>query len=355
MAALYVVTPNANLQLRGGRLVVTAEGDVLSATSLAMLSEVVLVGSAGITAPALGAMLEHDVRLVLLTRAGKLRGRLVPPTGKNLPRRRRLYAATDDPAVCLGVGRAIVGAKIGNSLTLARRWLRDRPAEPGDPHAPPGPAPPNANTDADAQPATAAGPLDRLAAYARAAATAADLDALRGIEGSAARAYFGVLRGALDAPWTFARRSRRPPRDPANAVLGALYSLLTSTAVSALEIAGLDPYAGLYHASRYGHPALALDLMEEFRAYVADSLLLRLLNRGMLDAGHFAAADGAAYLTPAGWRVAVGQYGRRMEQPIIDRRSGKRAAVRTLVQRQAAHLAALTDGRAGRYRPFRIR
>lgn len=329
MAALYVVTPNANIQLRGGRLVVTAEGDVLSATALAMLSEVVLVGSAGITAPALGALLEHDVRLVLLTRAGKLRGRLVPPTGKNLPRRRRLYEAMDDPARRLAVGRAIVGAKIGNSLTLARRWLRDRPAQP------------------DA--------LDRLAAYARTAAAAADLDALRGIEGSAARTYFGVLRAALDPPWTFTRRSRRPPRDPVNAVLGALYSLLTSTAVSALEIAGLDPFAGLYHASRYGHPALALDLMEEFRAYVGDSLLLRLLNRGMLGATHFAAADGATVLTPAGWRVAVGQYGRRMEQPIVERSSGKHATVRTLVQRQAAHLAAVTDGRAAHYRPFRIR
>ena len=193
------------------------------------VSEVVLVGPVGATTPALLMLLDAGVPLSFVTRAGALRGRLVPPSPKNLPLRHAQYDRARDPAFCLAMGRAIVDGKLRNSRALAYRLRR-------------------------AYPQAAAGLLERIERAVADAGAAGDLDSLRGIEGSAAKAYFEVLRGALRADMTFKKRTRRPPRDPANALLSSGYTLLTQNMTTACEIVGLDPYDGFFHADKYGRP-----------------------------------------------------------------------------------------------------
>jgi len=337
MGALYVVTPNAQVHIRAGRLVVSdTEGKALAAAPLDRLTELVIVGRSGLTVPALHGLLEHDVRLVLLNRAGRVLGRLHRPTGKNHPRRRALYARSEDPDFCLAFGKAVVGAKVANSRALAVRWAEDMRAK-----------------GVEVEPRAMA--AIRRPGLARAIGACTDLDVLRGIEGGVARAYFRVLRAMVREGWSFPVRSRRPPRDPANALLSVHYSLLTQTCFAALEIAGLDPYEGLFHADKYGRPALALDLVEEFRGFVADSLMLRLVNRRMLKPEDFVRAEGAVLLKPSGWRVVLDQYAKRLGSEVLVRRAGRRMTVQALVELQAREIAALVDGRATRYRPFRVR
>jgi CRISPR-associated endonuclease Cas1 len=233
------------------------------------------------------------------------------------------------------VARALVAAKVANSRALARRWARGLAAE-GVGLAP-----------------TAVGDLDRFEA---AALAAPDLATLRGIEGQAARLYYLALRARLRGQWDFPRRSRRPPRDPLNSLLGIVYSLLTQACVSALEVVGLDPYEGLFHADKYGRPALALDMMEPFRAYIADSLALRLVNRRMLEPTDFAQQDDGVVLRSAGWRVVLDQYAARMKEEVLVRDLGRRMMVREVVELQARRLVAcLESGDAGDFRPFRVR
>ncbi len=335
MGTLYVVAADANIQVRGGRLVVTRDGVVTATAALDRLSEVVIVGRAGITVPALHGLLARDARLVLLTYAGKAIGRLAPPTGKNHPRRRLLYARAADPAFCLAVSRALVAAKVANSRALARRWARGLAAE-GVGLAP-----------------SVVGDLDRFEAAAWAAA---DLATLRGTEGQAARLYYQALRARLRGRWDFPRRSRRPPADPMNSLLGIVYSLLTQACISALEVVGLDPYEGLFHADKYGRPALALDMMEPFRSYIGDSLALRLVNRRMLKPADFAEQDGGVVLRSAGWRVVLDQYAARMNEEVQVRDQGRRMTVREVVELQARRLVAcLESGDGSDFRPFRVR
>ena len=146
--------------------------------------------------------------------------------------------------------------------------------------------------------------------------TSPTTDILLGLEGQAASAYFGAFGRMLHAAvpgggFDFRSRNRRPPRDPVNALLSFAYAMLAKDAFSALLTVGFDPYLGFYHGGKHGRPSLALDLMEEFRAVIADSVVLTLVNNGMLSAADFIAWNGACQLTDAGRRTFFETYERR--------------------------------------------
>jgi CRISPR-associated protein Cas1 len=254
--------------------------------------------------------------------------------GKNHPLRRAQYARASDGEFCVSFARAIATAKVGNSISLARRWSRQLHEDGVEPA-------PNILASA-------------IACYAR-LATARDLNELRGLEGAAGCQYYRVLRMMLRPCWSFERRTRRPPADPVNALLSICYTLLTQAAVSALEVVGLDPFEGFYHGDKYGRPALALDLVEEFRAYVADSLTLRLINRRMVELRDFGTRAGGVILSPRGWSVVLTQFGRRMNEEILVRDIDRRLSVRKIIEFQARRIARVVQGKDEHYKPFRTR
>lgn len=185
--------------------------------------------------------------------------------------------------------------------------------------------------------------------------SAASLSELRGIEGMASKHYFAILRQALHPDFYFEKRTRRPPKDPANALLSLSYTLLTQAAFSACRIAGLDAYDGFYHADKYGRPALALGLVEEFRALVADSVVLTLVNNRRIQPDDFQPArdqDAGIYLTRKGWRTFLHAFSRKLQLPVYHLPAGKTLSYQKILEVQARGLRKCIESGIPDYQPF---
>ncbi|MDY6877940.1 MAG: CRISPR-associated endonuclease Cas1 [Chloroflexota bacterium] len=339
MATLYVTEQGARIEKEYRRLLVSKHDDVLLAVPLGRVSEVVLVGRVGATTPALLMLLDEGIPLSFVNRTGKLRGRLTPPSPKNLPLRHAQYDRARDPDFCLAVGRAIVDGKLRNSRALAYRIRRYHPQDCGERRR-----------------SSAGDLLERIERAVESVAQADDLDTLRGIEGAAAKAYFEVLRGALRPEMTFEKRTRRPPRDPANSLLSLGYTLLTQNLMTACEVVGLDPYDGFFHADKYGRPALALDLVEEFRGPVVDSVVQLVINKRVVGPADFdPGRKGGIYLSNRGLRKFLRQYTRRLNTEILHPHYGRRLTYQRVFEVQARLLAKTIQGQLDKYCPFRVR
>ncbi len=263
--ALYVQEQGAKIGLSGERLIVTGrEGTKLEAR-LPNTSQVCLLGNVQISTQAMRELFERNIPLSFFSSNGWYYGRATGVESKNVALRLAQYRAADDPARCLALARGFVVSKIKNCRTLLRR-NHERP----DPVV-----------------------LSELEQLARKAAACDALESLLGIEGSAARVYFGAFNGMLkgDAAknkvFDLDGRNRRPPRDPVNALLSFEYGLLAKEFNVVLGAVGLDPLLGFYHQPRFGRPALALDLMEEFRPLIADSTVLGAINNNIVAPNDF--------------------------------------------------------------------
>ncbi len=183
---------------------------------------------------------------------------------------------------------------------------------------------------------------------------------LLGLEGQAAALYFGVFDRMLKGrgpgrPFDFRSRNRRPPRDPVNALLSFSYALLCKDCFSAACIVGLDPYCGFYHVGRHGRPSLALDLMEEFRAIIADSVVLSLINNGSLAPNDFLTWGNACHLTDTGRRTFLDAYERRKATEVTHPTFGYTMSYGRMLEVQARMLAAHLRGDIPRYIGFTVR
>lgn len=331
MSTLYVTEQGAYVEREHQRLVVGRDDETLLAVPLARVTLVVLVGRVGLSTPAMHALLAQGTDVLLLNRLGKPLGRLGGLTGPNLELRAAQYAAFRDRARCLALAQAVAEGKLRNYRTLARRLARGRPGLDGTALARLGDA------------------IDRLPRVP-------DLGALRGVEGSGTRAYFHILRQALNPGMGFDRRRRRPPPDPINALLSLGYTLLGHACRTACETAGLDPYDGFYHADKYGRPALALDLMEEFRSLIVDSVVLDLVNREMLTPADFEAAPGGGvHLLPSGLRVFFRRYTARMHTSVRVAGLDRSLTYQKLLEVQARKLRRVIEGAAAAYEPYLTR
>ncbi|MDP2663055.1 MAG: CRISPR-associated endonuclease Cas1, partial [Dehalococcoidia bacterium] len=256
MPNLYVTEPGARIEKEYGRLQVTSrDGDLLMEVPVNRVENVILLGNVGVTTPALSLLMDCGVGLIFLTSSGKFRGRLQGDLSKNVFLRQAQYEHARDGAFCLEMARSLVRGKLSNQRTLCLRLDE---------------------TETDERVVAAAVEMRSLAQRLN---EAPDLASQRACEARGAKVYFSVLRCYLRQGWDFPRRKRRPASDPVNALLSLAYTFLHQCVFSAIEAVGLDPHCGFYHALKYGRPALALDLMEEFRPLVADSVVLTLINK----------------------------------------------------------------------------
>ena len=298
---LYVTLPDAWLRLDNDTLRVDVERETRLRVPLHHLSAVVCFGYTGLSAPLMHRLADEGIALVLLDGNGRFKARLEGAVSGNVLLRQAQFQRLGDAAFTLDTARACVAGKIKNSRQVLQRGAREAKSE----------------DEADRLSRLAAD----LAASLRALPQVATLDALRGVEGEAARQYFSGLNLLVrpDQREAFAMdgRSRRPPRDRFNALLSFLYSLWMNDCRSALEAAGLDPQAGFLHALRPGRAALALDLMEEFRPW-ADRLALTLVNRGQLQAKDFVLREGGGVaLQPDARKAVVVAFQERKKEEII--------------------------------------
>lgn len=276
---LFVTTEDAYLSLEGENVVVNQDKQVLGRFPLHTLSGIVSFSYAGASPALMGACVQRDVNLAFCTPRGRFLARAAGTSHGNVLLRRTQYRVADDPGPCCRIARNFIFGKVHNA-----RWSMERTARD---HAP--------RVDVDALRAASARLRDLLPSIAE----ERDADALRGLEGTAASAYFGVLNHMIlqnKDEFYFHGRSRRPPLDSLNAMLSFAYALLANDCAAALESVGLDPYVGFLHRDRPGRTSLALDLMEELRPCMADRFVLTLINNRMVSPDDFEHRESGAVL-----------------------------------------------------------
>lgn len=334
---LYVMTEGSYLHLDNDTVRIEVERETRLRVPLHHLSAIVTSGDVLLSPALVARCADAGIGLTLLDRNGRFRARVEGPTSGNVLLRQAQFRAASDVGATLGLARNVVIGKLRNTRTVLQRGTRE------------------AKADADRTVLEAA--VTRFDASLRAANGAVDLDALRGVEGEAARTWFAainhLIRADARADFAIDRRSRRPPRDRFNALLSYLYTLMTHECRSALETVGLDPQVGFLHVLRPGRPALALDLVEEFRSVLGDRMALTLVNRGQLKPADFRVTEGGAVLmdTDARRAVAIAWQEKKQEtlmHPLLE----TEVPIGLLPQIQARLLARTLRGETEAYLPF---
>lgn len=312
-----------------------AKGEVLQEVRLADMSQLNILGNVGITTPAIRELANAGIPVSFFSFGGWYYGRLEGNGHKNVELRQAQYRSADMPGVALNLGRRFVAAKIANCRTLVRRNHPDPPQDV----------------------------LDGLEQMRQAAMEAPILEELLGYEGNAARLYFSAFNGMLRPPsgsdptmqMSFEGRKRRPPTDPINALLSFTYALLTKDWTVTLGSVGFDPFLGFFHHPRYGRPSLALDLMEEFRPLVADSVVLQVVNGGIIGPDDFVRSSLGVAIKPAARKKLIQAYERRMDQLVTHRVFDYRISYRRVLEVQARLLGRFLLGEIPQYPSFLTR
>ena len=333
-APLYVREPGARVSKSGEVFQVWLKDEKLAEARLFETSHVALFGASQITTPALNEALERGIGVAFFSMGGWFKGTVSGPMHKNVLLRMAQYRAAFDLQRSLELARAFTEAKIRNCRVMLMRNHNDLP-----------PALP-----------------DEMREQAKAALAAPDLPRLLSIEGNAARTYFGAFGGMLkprsvgEGPngwrFDFEGRNRRPPRDPVNALLSFAYAMLVKELTVAAQIIGFDPYLGFYHQPRYGRPSLALDVMEEFRPLVADSVVLSVINTGIVGPDDFVAAGESCALTPGGRKKFIQAFEARMDSEVTHPIFRYRISYRRVLEVQLRLLGRVLTGEIAEYPAF---
>jgi CRISPR-associated protein Cas1 len=328
---VYVQEQGASLRLDGERIVVAHKDGPATQARLINTSHVALFGNIHVTSPALRTLIDRNIPVMFFTYGGWYQGRTVGSDSKNIELRLAQYDACQSEHFSLRLARGFVASKILNCRTLLRRN-----------HASP--------------PETVLSELKQLAHKARHCEQASSL---LGIEGTAARVYFsefnGMLKGEASYQFDLDGRNRRPPKDPINALLSFCYTLLAKELMLAVTAVGLDSMLGFYHRPHFGRHALALDLMEEFRPVIADSVVIGVLNNGVIQPEDFIHAAGSVALTQPARKRLILAFERRMDQLVTHPVFDYRISYRRVLEVQARLLSRLLLGEVKFYPEFRVR
>ncbi len=333
---LYITTPEAYLSLEGETVVVKKEKKQATRLPLHNLEAIVCFNYPGVSPALMGACAERNIGLSFLRPGGRFLARVTGRVKGNLLLRKKQYHLAQDEGTAVSVAASCLSAKIFNSRQVINRALRD--------HA--------LLVDVPALQTTSNFLKETLLAIQ----TAANLDSLRGLEGSAAKQYFGVFEGLIlhqKEAFPFTGRNRRPPLDNVNALLSFLYTLLTYEMSSALETVGLDPQVGFLHADRPGRPSLSLDLIEELRPVLADRLALTLINRKQIKGSGFAHKESGGILMADDTRKKVlTAWQEKKQTQIVHPYLQERIPLGLLPHTQALLLARYLRGDLDAYPPF---
>jgi len=334
---LYVTTDGAWLRLEGETLVVMIDKEKRLQVPLHHLGGIVCIGRVNLSSTLMERCMEDGRGIVWLTESGRFQARVEGPVSGNILLRQAQYRAADDPTKTLELARVFIAGKLRNSRQVLLRSARDNKVT---------------------------GEVEALKGAAKAIAIdlrnlehAGDLDTVRGLEGNSARVYFEqvdlMIRSAVRNDFHFGQRNRRPPRDPVNALFSFLYALLLTDCRSALEAVGLDPQLGFLHALRPGRPALALDLLEEFRALFGDRLAFTLINRGQITRKDFDFnPGGAVLLNDRGRKTVLVAYQERKKERLTHPVLEQKIEIGLLPLLQARFLARHLRGDIQTYIPY---
>lgn len=330
---LYVTREDTWLSLDGESVVISQNKEKLLRVPLVNLEAIQTFGwNIGASPQLMGHCAEKGIHMAFCNPNGKLYCHVSGITAGNVLLRRRQYRMADSPEQSIRIAREMVAAKILNARTVLQRAARDYPKlETPFRHT-----------------------VRELAQSVKAARAEESAPRLLGIEGNAADMYFSAFPGLITAGgFVFNNRNRRPPRDPVNALLSFLYAILASDCKSALEAVGLDSFVGFYHKDRPGRAGLALDLMEEFRAPLADRVALTLINRGQLTAADFHTDEaGSVRLEDEPRRLVLRTWQEKKKEQITHPYTQEKVTIGMLIHLQARLLAQHVRGSIDAYPPM---
>ncbi|NCC61164.1 MAG: type I-C CRISPR-associated endonuclease Cas1 [Verrucomicrobiae bacterium] len=334
---LYVTSQNTYLARDGETVVVRQEKETKLQVPIHTLSSIICFGQVSCSPPLLGLCGARNVSVAFLTEQGKFLARIHGPVSGNVLLRKEQYRRADSEEKSAEIARSIVAAKIANSRTTLLRAAREH--------------------DDSAASAALSTASSNLSKNMQMLASTISLDSIRGIEGDAARQYFGVFEHLIIAQkesFFFLERTRRPPMDPMNALLSFLYTLLVHDVASALEGIGLDPAVGFLHRDRPGRPSLALDLMEEFRPMLADRVALTLVNRLQIQGKQFVTTEtGAVLMDDIARKEVLMAWQKKKQEEIMHPFIAEKIAIGLIPHVQALLLARFLRGDLDGYPPFR--
>lgn len=358
MTTLYLTEPYSVVNKDGDALTVKIPANKETGTEkrnvrvpMMKVDQVVVLGDSTVTTPALLALLAQNADICFCDYWGRFKGRLAPPVSKNVFVRSAQFRTHLDYPQRVALAARFVRGKLHNQRTLLLRSNRALNHEQIrrdcetigallqevdhlliEEEAPPDPSRPQLQSA---------------------------LGALQGMEGASAAAFFRsyarLLKYDLGIEGGFHGRKRRPPTDPVNALLSFGYTLLMNHVMSAVQIVGFDPYIGYLHSEGYGKPSLALDLMEEMRTPIVDSIVLTVVNKQILQAKHFEEQLGVYQLTAQGRKLYLQQFEQRLNTEIKHPIFGYKASYRRSLELQARLLAKFLTGEIPQYQPFQVR
>lgn len=318
-SVIYVTIQGSQVGIDGGRIVVVKkdEGE-LASFPMAQVDTINIFGNINFTTPFVASANEHGIVLNYFTQFGKYRGSYIPEQNTIAEVRRHQYALSGEQGLI--IAQQIIRGKIRNSRTfLNRKGITD---------------------------------VGKLPALEKNTIDSRTLDELRGMEGEAAAIYFKLLNGCLADGWTFEKRTRRPPEDHINALMSLTYTMMKNEVLSALRQYNLDPFLGILHADRHGRPALALDMLEEFRSIFCDAFVIRLINKGILTHDDFQVDN---HLKDYAFKKYLGQYDDYMKEEFSHPRFGYTVSKRKAIRMQGILLRKAITGELEEYYPLEFK
>ncbi|MBM4168421.1 MAG: type I-C CRISPR-associated endonuclease Cas1 [Ignavibacteria bacterium] len=335
---LYITSDDAYVRKERETFVVEVNGSKVFQAPIHSIENIVCFGFKPLTPQLMAFCAENNVGVSYFSENGRFLARVQGAQQGNVLLRKAQYAISDNELQSLAIARPIIAAKVANCRGLLLRHQRNHPDE-----------------CTDALIATADILGSRLTDIER----AQRLDELRGHEGECAGEYFGVLGSLMTAQkedFAFTKRTRRPPLDPANALLSFLYALLTNDVRSALEAVGLDPQVGFLHRLRPGRPSLALDMMEEFRPYLGDRIMLNLINLKQVARKDFEIREsGEVRMSDDARKTVITAYQKRKQEEITHPFLGEKMTIGLLPHIQSQLLARHIRGDIPVYPPFYLK
>ncbi len=331
MANLYLTEQKSILRKSGDRLIVQKDDEVLLEVQCHKIDAVLIFGNVQFTTQAVHELFEHGIEMAIFSRTGRLKGQLTSPATKNITLRVQQFKKYDDDAFRLTLSKAFVSGKINNCLTIMRLFSYNHP-----------------EIDCKAQNHDLKASLVNVESADR-------LESLLGLEGAAAKIYFDAFSRMILGGFCFTGRKKRPPTDPVNAMLSLSYTMIFNEVSSLLDGLGFDPYLGYFHSVDYGRASLAADIMEEFRAPIADRLILNLINNRVFKPEDF-------YVNPKNRGVnfkrdALKRYFREYETMVnnefIHPETRQNTTLRKCIRIQAENLASVVQNNTP-YTPFML-
>ncbi|MBI5464419.1 MAG: type I-C CRISPR-associated endonuclease Cas1 [Ignavibacteriales bacterium] len=335
---LYITSDDAYVRKERETFVVEVNNEKVFQAPVHSIENIVCFGFKALSPPLMAFCAENNVGISYLTEHGKFLARVQGAQQGNVLLRKAQYALADNELESLKIARPIIAAKVANYRSLLQRHQRNHPDDCSDSVA-----------------SATATMGNRLPDIQK----SVTLDELRGYEGECANIYFGVLGSLITAQqedFTFTQRSKRPPLDPANALLSFLYAILANDVRSALETTGLDPQVGFLHQVRSGRPSLALDMMEEFRAYLGDRIMLNLVNLKQVTKKDFEIREsGEVRMSDEARKTLLGAYQKRKQEEIAHPFLGEKMTIGLVPHVQAQLLARYIRGDIPEYPPFYLK